>query len=310
MPFHMRGAALGGAAALAFLTSVQMSAPAVAMGSSGGEAPSVSMPTYDPSADYAAGVAALNAGQYKEAEKSLSRVANAAPDSQELWLMLGRANAGQNDLKGAQKAYERAIKLEPDNLEAHRGLGLALAGLKDPKAQAELDWLTAKAATCGESCADAPDIKAAIDAVKAAMGGAPQAALEPGALMFAAPAAGDHAYLEAVGLINEHRYDEALRALDHARAAFGPHPDILTYQGYAWRKKGDWNRAETYYRQALAVAPAHKGALEYFGELKVERGDLKGARTLLVRLDRACAFGCPEAEELRRWIAAGRAPGA
>lgn len=310
MPFNTRAAALGGAAALAFLASVQVSAPAVAMGSSGGEAPSASLPSYDPSVDYAAGVAALNAGQYKAAEKSLSRVANAAPDSPELWLMLGKANAGQDDWKGAQKAYARALKLEPDNLEGHKGLGLALAGLKDPKAQAQLDWLTAKAATCGESCADAPDIKAAIEAVRAAIGGAPQARLEAGALMFAAPAAGDHAYLAAVSLINEHRYDEALQALDQARAAFGPHPDVLTYQGYAWRKKGDWNRAETYYRQALAVAPAHKGALEYFGELKVERGDMKGARTLLARLDRACTFGCPEAEELRRWIAAGHAPDA
>ena len=41
-----------------------------------------------------------------------------------------------------------------------------------------------------------------------------------------------------------------------------------------------------------------------------QRGDLEGARALLARLDRACTFGCPEAEELRRWIAAGHAPDA
>jgi len=120
--------------------------------------------------------------------------------------------------------------------------------------------------------------------------------------------AGDSAYLQAVALINERRYDEALVSLDRAREAFGPHPDILTYQGYTWRKKGDHVRAEAYYRQALAIAPGHRGATEYYGELKVERGDLKGAKLMLARLDRACAFGCPEAEELRRWIDAGREP--
>ena len=31
-------------------------------------------------------------------------------------------------------------------------------------------------------------------------------------------------------------------------------------------------------------------------------------RALLARLDRACRFGCAEAEELRRWIDAGGEP--
>ena len=67
---------------------------------------------------------------------------------------------------------------------------------------------------------------------------------------------------------------------------FGPHPDILTYEGYTWRKKGDYARAETYYRQALAIAPNHVGATEYYGELKVARGDIAGARVMLAKLDR------------------------
>jgi hypothetical protein len=40
----------------------------------------------------------------------------------------------------------------------------------------------------------------------------------------------------------------------------------------------------------------------------VERGDLAGAKVMLARLDRQCHFGCAEAEELRRWIAAGHSP--
>jgi len=310
MPLRLRKALALGAAASLFVLAPDPGSRAAAMG--GGGSPSASAPVYDSAADYAAGLAALKAGEFKAAEKSLSRVASAAPDSAEVWRLLGEANAGQNDLKGARKAYERAVKLEPDALAGHQGLGLALAGLKDPKAQGELDWMAAKAKACADACPEAADLKTAIQAMEAAMAAAaPSAALAPaGSLMFASPAAGDSAYLTAVGLINERRFDDALLALDHARLAFGPHPDVLTYQGYAWRRKGDWGRAARYYRQALSVAPAHKGALEYYGELKVVRGDLKGARQLLRRLDHACSFGCPEAEELRRWIAAGRAPDA
>ena len=112
-----------------------------------------------------------------------------------------------------------------------------------------------------------------------------------------------------MGLINEKRYDEALASLDSARAAFGPHPDVLTYQGYSWRKMCDHARAESYYQQALAIAPDHRGATEYYGELKVERGDVAGAKQMLARLDASCTYGCAEAEELRRWIDAGGEPG-
>lgn len=276
---------------------------ALAMGGGGESMPSASAPAYDPAADYMRGVAALNAGRHKEAARALSRVSGADPRNAEVWRLLGQAQAGQTNHKGARKAYERAVKLEPENIDARQGLGLALAGLNDKKAVDALDWLVARGAACAGVCPDAQRLDQAIAAVKLAIGGqAPAASLDREKLLFAAPAAGDHAYLAAMGLIHEARFDEALAALDEARAAFGPHPDVLTYQGYAWRRKGDLVRAESYYRQALAVAPAHLGATEYYGELMVERGDLAGARAMLARLDRACRFGCAEAEELRRWI--------
>ena len=34
-------------------------------------------------------------------------------------------------------------------------------------------------------------------------------------------------------MINEGRYEAALEALNSARATFGPHPDVLTYLGFA-----------------------------------------------------------------------------
>ena len=274
-------------------------------GGGGGEMPSMSEPTYDPAAEYAKAIIALNAKDYRAAERALQRVVSAVPRNAEAWRMMGVANDGQADLKGARRAYERAVKLEPENVDGHRGLGLALAGLKDPKAQVELDWLTSRAKACG-TCGEAGALAAAVSAVSAAIAGTPVAAATP--LLFAGPADGDRAYVAAVSLINEARYDEALTALASASEALGPHPDILTYQGYTWRKKGQLDRAEGYYRQALAVAPEHRGATEYYGELKVERGDLQGARVMLARLDAICAYGCAEAEELRRWVDAGRQP--
>ncbi|MDP3855208.1 lipopolysaccharide assembly protein LapB [Phenylobacterium sp.] len=291
--------------------SLALGGAAFAAGGGGGggggmDMPSASGPTYDPAEEYAKGVAALNAKSWKDAEKAFKRVVDAAPKSVEAWRLLGVSNLAQNDLKGAKRAYEKAVKLGPDDISARQGLGISLGGLKDAKAQEQLDWLKAKSDACAGTCGDAAALKAALTAVEGAIA-TPSAALQK-PLLFAAGQTGDRAYLQAVGLINEKRYDEALASLDRARDAFGPHPDVLTYQGYAWRKKGAFDQAEAYYRQALAVAPDHRGATEYYGELKVERGDMAGARIMLARLDRSCAYGCAEAEELRRWIDAGGEP--
>jgi len=314
----MHGANLQGGRAMRISTLLLATAMAsvlgggaIAAGSGGGtgmgSVPSESGPRYDPAEEYAKAIKALQAKDYKAAARSAKRVADAAPKSVDGWKLLGVAQSGAENWKGARRAYERAVKLAPDDLAVRAGYGLALARLNDAKAQEQLDWLSERAAACAGDCAAVNSLKADVEkAMTADASSKPSASLEQGALIFAA--AGDRAYLDAVGLINERRYDEALASLDAARTAFGPHPDVLTYQGYVWRQKGAFDRAESYYRQALAVAPDHRGATEYFGELKVERGDLAGARAMLARLDRICAYGCAEAEELRRWIDAGGRP--
>jgi Tfp pilus assembly protein PilF len=299
---------LAGAAGGLFATA------AIASGGGGGGGapmPSMSAPSYDPAAEYAKGVAALKANQFRDASRAFDHVTQAAPRSPDGWRLLGVAKAGDNDWKGSRRAYERALKLGPDDVETHAGLGLALANLKDPKAQGELDWLNAKAQACGDTCPDSAKLKSLAGQVQAAMSGGtpgPAAMLENRSMLFAGGKAGDAAYVQAVSLINQHRYDEALASLQAAETVFGPHPDILTYQGYTWRKKGDYAKAEGFYRQALAISPDHRGATEYYGELKVERHDMAGAKVLLARLDRVCAYGCAEAEELRRWIDVGGDP--
>lgn len=282
-------------------------------GGGGADMPSASRPSYDPAVEYAKAIAALKADKYKDAARAAGHVTETVPANPDGWRLLGMAKAGDNDWKGSRRAYEKAVKLTPDDPMSHAGLAMALANLKDPKVQAEADWLKSKAQACGDACPDAARLKDLSSKVESAMNPAASGAPKPSAmldrsLLFGGAKTGDAAYVLAVSLINERRYDEALASLGAAASAFGPHPDILTYQGYTWRKKGDYAKAETYYRQALAIDPNHIGATEYYGELKVARGDVAGARLMLARLDKICAYGCADAEELRRWIDAGGDP--
>ena len=107
-------------------------------------------------------------------------------------------------------------------------------------------------------------------------------------------------------MINKGNYQAALVSLEESAYSFGPHPDILTYQGFANRKLGNRDLALNYYQQALSVDSEHRGANEYLGEYFVEIGDLESANQQLAKLDSICSFGCEEAEELRRWIKASR----
>jgi len=277
----------------------------------GGQMPSISAPAYDPVAEYQHGMAAYQAAKFKDAARDFEHVTDAAPKVADGWFMLGMAKSGAGDVHGAARAYERAVKLDPAPVSPHREYAIVLFELKQAdKAGAELALLKSRAGSCNDACPEAADLKAAIAAVEQAMASANPAALlaSPSSLLFASSQAGDTAYVRAVSLINEHRFAEALAALDHAQEAFGPHPDILTYKGYAWRKLGQLDRAEGYYKAALAADPHHRGATEYYGELKVVEGDMAGARAMLARLDAQCAFGCAEAEDLRRWIDRGGDP--
>ncbi len=282
------------------------------MGGGSGAMPSQSVPDFDPAEEYRKGAEAFKAGDFKKAEYHFDRVSQTAPRNADVWYVLGLARAGKGDLKGARGAYEKSVHLNPDNIPAHQELGVTLAKLNmQDKAKAELQVLQQKATACAGACAHAAEIKDALAAVQGAVGSqpTPSARLEAPSMLFASPDQGDKAYVEAVSLINQHRYDDALASLTEAEKVFGPHPDLLTYLGYTYRKMGRLDRAEDYYRQALAVAPGHRGATEYYGELKVERGDMVGARRMLAALDRQCAFGCAEAETLRLWITKGADPG-
>lgn len=293
------------AAALAAALAASPVALAVPGGADGlGGAPSETALNYDPVQEYQSGVDLLEAGSYAEAEAAFDRVIFATPDSAEARYMLGLARAAQDKLFPARVAFESALHYEEGHIGAHRELGVALARMGNTvRAEEELGYLRERLAVCAETCAEAEDLTAAAAAVEAAIGGGDAAALERDLrLALVSAEAGDGAYVDAVSLINEARYEDAITALRAAQQAFGPHPDVLTYLGFANRKLHRYEDAERYYAAALAAAPDHRGATEYLGELRVEQGKLGEARLLLARLETLCDFGCAEADELRRWI--------
>jgi tetratricopeptide (TPR) repeat protein len=299
------------AAKAALLLSVAFALGAADMnrGNSTPTPPSASSRDYDPAAEYQKGMEALKAHRYEDAKTSFLKVYPDASKDPSLNTVLGITYMEMNNYKDAQKYLEKAVKLDKKLILAHEQLGVTYAKLGDrAKAEAELATLKQLLAACGTSCPDADKLTRAVGSITTALG-QPQASIKaPGELLFASSQSGDTAYLEAVSLIHEHRYAEALQSLHKAREVFGAHPDILTYLGFANRKLGRYDVAEDYYRQALAAAPNHKGATEYYGELLVERGNLKGAKAMLAKLDRICTFGCAEADELRQWIKDGHSP--
>lgn len=272
-------------------------------GGGGGAAPSASGPQYDPAEEYREGVADYNAGDFDAAARHFNKVTRAARRNGEAHYLLGLSYMQSGNTKRARKPLENAVKYSPDRIEAKRDLALAYIELERmDDARELLNQLTALSDQCGETCADKTVLAQSVTAVKDAMGGQAQASLGPSLKAYADLGAADALYYQAVSAINRDDHEEGLRHLRKAALAFGPHPDILTYQGFANRKLGRFEVAQSYYDRALAVAPNHLGALEYYGELKVERGDIAGAKTNLARLDALCDFGCFEAEELRGWI--------
>jgi Flp pilus assembly protein TadD len=304
---RMHRLALISALALSCLAGAALAAGGGGGGSSGGSDMGSSGPQYDPVAEYQKGIAAIQASKFADAERAFSRVTQAAPKAPEGWFLLGYSRAAQGEFKAARKAYERAAKLKPEDIDTRRELALTLVRLGEvDEARTELAALKARDAACAGKCPEATALKTAVTKVEAAL--AAPTPTPTSSLLFGDPTGGERAYVAAVGLINERRWPEALAALDAASRVVGPHPDIFTYRGYVLRRMGRLEEAEGWYRAALTIAPNHRGATEYYGELKVLRGDIAGARAMLARLEKSCTYGCPEAEELRRWIEAGGQP--
>ena len=105
--------------------------------------------------------------------------------------------------------------------------------------------------------------------------------------------------IEARASIKAEKYNQAIQQLQAVNETNSA--DWNNLLGYSLRKKQppDLAGAEKYYQSALKIDPEHRGALEYYGKLKLINDDLPGAEALLARLDKACTFGCEEYSDLK-----------
>lgn len=295
------------AAAVAALVAT----PALAAGGGGGGgggAPSSSGPRVDPVKRYSQGVELLKAGNFKQAERAFDDVLDVAAKDPNSNFMMSLAQIGQQDFEQARKYLRLTVKYDANQVQARGWLGAVEAKLGDAaKAAEQKTALEAMKAKCAGACPEAKALDTALARIDTYVA-TPTTPLQlSGDLThFASAKDGDAAYLQAFGLINEGHYEAALGSLRDAGLALGPHPDVLTYQGFANRKLHNYDVAIGFYSAALKLQPDHRGANEYLGEYYVETGQMGLARQQLVKLDAICKFGCEEAEELRRWIAGGR----
>lgn len=300
--------ALVTASALAFgLPGVALASGGGGGGGGGGGISNVpsNRPTIDVAQTYRNGLRNYQAGDYAAAEKAMRKVTRAARSNANAHYMLGLSRMAQDKWRPASSALKTAIRFDSENHDARAQLGLAyLKQNKADKAASQMVELDARMAACADAC-DAK-LTAATETLRAAM--SPVTSTEETAALYTpvpvtlTAEAGEAAYLDAVRMINIGHYSEALDHLNTAQTVFGPHPDVLTYMGFANRKAGHYKQAISFYKAALELQPDHVGANEYLGEYYVELGDMNAAHAQLAKLEAICDFGCAETDELRAWI--------
>jgi Flp pilus assembly protein TadD len=110
-------------------------------------------------------------------------------------------------------------------------------------------------------------------------------------------------FTKARQAIEVKNYDLAIHVLTQADEKQSA--DWHNLMGFSLRSKTPIERekAEQHYKAALEKNPMHLGALEYYGELLLLKNDLRGAETLLKRLEKICPAGCEELSDLQKSLA-------
>jgi tetratricopeptide (TPR) repeat protein len=287
-----------------FISIILVCMTSVVMASGGGGGggvsglPSSNLPSFDPAEKFDEGMKYLQAKEYKKASRSFKKVLSVVKKHAPANYFLGLSYIGLEKYKKAIKPLEKAIKYEPKLIAARGYLGMSYLKMKkNEKANKQRDELKNIQSQCGE-CDNKQKIIDALTQIDSHDKVGYLENIRPES----SHSKGDLLYLEAVANINRGEYSTALNKLQRASLVFGPHPEILTYQGFANRKLGNLKQSLYYYQMALIVAPEHKGANEYLGEYYVVIGDMHRANNQLAKLDEICDFSCEEAQELKRWI--------
>lgn len=120
---------------------------------------------------YGPGIAALEAGKHGRARRAFDKLLAVVPQDADANYLAGLLRVADHDLKGALAFFGKAVTHNSAMIAAHQQRGVILAKLgRTDDAEATLALLESQATTCGNICADAADVKAAIAAIAAALG--------------------------------------------------------------------------------------------------------------------------------------------
>ena len=95
------------------------------------------------------------------------------------------------------------------------------------------------------------------------------------------------------------KYQKAQKLLIKSNKKKPNQPDTLNYLGFALRKIGNFEDAEKYYLEGLAIKPDHNGINEYLGELYIQTNRMNLAKE---RLNVLINCNCEEYDELKTLI--------
>jgi tetratricopeptide (TPR) repeat protein len=179
----------------------------------------------------------LDIGRCDEATALVARVVAAEPDSSRAWCLLARAHLGTKRYIDAIGAANRAVALDPADEWPHRLASNALIHLGN-----NADALRA----AGEACRLAPGLWQT------------------------------HVCVAQAALAGRH-LDIASAAAGRARALAPNEPDVHFLSGKVSLAGGSLAEARSHQERTLALDPAHSGALNELGRIRLRRHDRAGA---------------------------------
>jgi tetratricopeptide (TPR) repeat protein len=202
----------------------------------------------------------LDLKRYDEAASLLARIVAAEPQDSRAWCLLAATHLGAGRYKEAAAAASRAITLAPSDERPYR-----LASI----AQRHLGQITAAISSANQACKLAPDEWRVYVCLAQAL------------------LATERDFLAQLERSYEEYFQDAERAAATALRLAPYEPDAHVTAGqvsYAQRK---WKAARAHQERALALNPAHGGALNELGRISLRRGGSPRAASHFIQAARS-----------------------
>jgi tetratricopeptide (TPR) repeat protein len=183
--------------------------------------------------DLAQASALLDVKRYSQAVSLLARIVAAEPADSRAWCLLAAAHLGNGQYQEAAASASRAVLLAPSDDWPYRLVS---------SAQRHLGNVSAALTAANEACKLAPNEWRA------------------------------YVCLAQARLATEVDFDAAERAATNALRLAPDEPDVHFVAGNVSFAREKWKAARAHQERALALDPAHSGALNELGRIRLHRG--------------------------------------